>query len=189
VQNQLVIMVKEPRAGRVKTRLGKDIGMVPAVWWYRHQANSLINRLQDPRWTLSLAITPNIAAFNSRFWPAHISRFGQGRGDLGQRMTNLLRHGPPGPVCVIGSDIPSISKNNINQAFKVISESEWVFGPAQDGGFWLVGAKRISALPPALFKGVRWSTQNALKDSLSTVPSYRIALIDQLSDVDTGTDL
>ena len=121
MQNQLVIMVKEPRAGRVKTRLGKDIGMVPAVWWYRHQANSLINRLQDPRWTLSLAITPNIAAFNSRFWPAHISRLGQGRGDLGQRMTNLLRHGPPGPVCIIGSDIPAISKKHINQAFKVVS--------------------------------------------------------------------
>ena len=182
-------MVKEPRTGRVKTRLGKDIGMVSAVWWYRHQAKSLIKRLEDPRWTLSLAITPDIAALNSQFWPAHISRLGQGRGDLGARMTNLLRHGPPGPVCIIGSDIPSISKNHINQAFKALSESEWVFGPAQDGGFWLVGAKRISALPLALFKGARWSTQNALKDSLSSVPSRRIAFIDWLSDVDTGADL
>lgn len=182
-------MVKEPRAGRVKTRLGKDIGMVPAVWWYRHQVKSLIKRLQDPRWALHLAITPDIAALNSRFWPAHISRLGQGRGNLGQRMTNLLRHRPPGPVCIIGSDIPSISKKNINQSFKTLSESEWVFGPALDGGFWLVGAKRISALPPALFEGVRWSTHTTLNDSLPSALSNRIAFVDWLSDIDTGADL
>ena len=187
--NQLVIMVKEPRAGRVKTRLGKDIGMVPAVWWYRHQVKSIIKRLQDPRWTLRLAITPDIAAINSRFWPTHIPRLGQGRGNLGQRMRSILRHSPPGPVCIIGSDIPSISKKHIKQSFKALNESDWVFGPALDGGFWLVGAKRISALAPALFKGVRWSTQSTLNDSLSSVPSQRITFIDRLSDIDTGSDL
>ena len=71
----------------------------------------------------------------------------------------------------------------------MLNESEWVFGPAQDGGFWLVGAKRVSALPLVLFKGVQWSTQNALKDSLSSIPNGRIALIDRLRDVDTGADL
>ena len=189
MQNQLVIMVKEPRVGRVKTRLGRDIGMIPAVWWYRHQTKSLIKRLQDPKWILSLAITPDISVSNKKVWPAHISRQAQGRGDLGQRMTNLLRRGPPGPVCIIGSDIPSVSKNHIKHAFKMLNESEWVFGPAQDGGFWLVGAKRVSALPLVLFKGVKWSTQNALKDSLSSIPNGRIALIDRLRDVDTGADL
>ena len=189
MQNQLIIMVKEPRVGRVKTRLGKDIGMIPAVWWYRHQTKSLIKRLEDPRWTLSLAITPDSAALNSQLWPGHISRLAQGRGDLGQKMTNLLRHGPPGPVCIIGSDIPSITKKHIKQSFKALSESDWVFGPTLDGGFWLLGAKRVSGVPLVLFKGVRWSTQNALKDSLSCISNCRISLIDELRDVDTESDL
>ena len=189
MQNQLIIMVKEPRVGRVKTRLGKGVGMIPAVWWYRHQTKSLIKRLKDPRWTLSLAITPDVAALNSQLWPRHISRLSQGRGDLGQKITKLLRHGPSGTVCVIGSDIPSIEKKHIKQSFKKLGESEWVFGPTLDGGFWLVGAKRVSAVPLVLFKGVRWSTQNALKDSLSCVSSCRVSLIDELRDVDTKSDL
>jgi rSAM/selenodomain-associated transferase 1 len=189
VQRQLFIMVKEPGAGRVKTRLGKDIGMVPAAWWFRHQAMSLIRKLEDPRWKLTLAISPDVAALSSRFWPEHISRVGQGRGDLGQRMTKLLQQGPPGPICIVGNDIPSISKKHIIQSFKALGESEWVFGPANDGGFWLVGTKGVSALSPALFKGVRWSSKNALKDSLSSIPSRRVAFIDWLSDVDTAVDL
>ena len=111
-------MAKEPRAGRVKTRLGKDIGTVSAAWWFRHKAKALIRKLEDPRWTLSLAISPDVAALNSRFWPQHIFRVGQGRGDLGHRMAKILDQGPPGPVCIIGSDIPSISKNYINMRLR-----------------------------------------------------------------------
>jgi hypothetical protein len=65
-------MVKGPRAGRVKTRLGKDIGPVPAVWWFRNQAKSLIRKLEDPRWKLSLEISPDTVALSRRFWSEHI---------------------------------------------------------------------------------------------------------------------
>ena len=56
MRRTLVIMVKEPRPGRVKTRLGRDIGMVGAAWWFRHQTRSLIRRLRDPRWQIVLAV-------------------------------------------------------------------------------------------------------------------------------------
>ena len=59
-------MLKEPRAGRVKTRLGKDIGMVPAAWWFRHQSRRLLRELEDPFWAITLAISPYKAAFGKR---------------------------------------------------------------------------------------------------------------------------
>ena len=99
-------MVKEPVAGRVKTRLGQDIGMTAAAWWFRHQTGALIRRVQSPRWETWLAVAPD-TALHSRFWPAHLPRVAQGRGDLGARMARVLR-GASGPVVLIGGDIPGV---------------------------------------------------------------------------------
>ncbi len=73
MRRTLVIMLKEPRAGRVKTRLGKDIGMVGAVWWFRHQVSGLLRRIEDPRWTVVLAVAPD-SAVAGRAWPARFQR-------------------------------------------------------------------------------------------------------------------
>jgi len=58
VNRTLIVMLKEPRAGRVKTRLGRDIGMVGAAWWFRHQVRRLLRRIDDPRWNVVLARGP-----------------------------------------------------------------------------------------------------------------------------------
>ncbi|MCG7520599.1 TIGR04282 family arsenosugar biosynthesis glycosyltransferase [Ruegeria sp. Ofav3-42] len=189
MQRTLVIMVKEPRPGRVKTRLGRDIGMVGAAWWFRHQTRSLIRRLRDPRWQIVLAVSPDREGLNSRIWPADLSRAAQGRGDLGDRMGRMLRGMPKGPVCLIGADIPGITRSHIARAFKELGRAQMVFGPAPDGGYWLVGAQRYSPLPKNLFRDVRWSTENALADTLASVPGCRVAFLDQLRDVDTVADL
>lgn len=189
MRRTLVIMVKEPRPGRVKTRLGRDIGMVGAAWWFRHQTRSLIRRLRDPRWQIVLAVAPDREGLESRIWPADLPRAPQGRGDLGDRMARMLRGMPPGPVCVIGADIPEISRARIRRAFAALGSHEMVFGPAPDGGYWLVGAKRAAALPLTLFKDVRWSTEYALADTMASVPDLRIALVDELRDIDTQADL
>lgn len=182
-------MVKEPRPGRVKTRLGRDIGMVGAAWWFRHQTGSLIRRLRDPRWRIVLAVSPDQQGHVSRVWPADLPRVPQGRGDLGDRMGRMLRIAPKGPVCLIGADIPGITRGHVARAFRALGRSQWVFGPAPDGGYWLVGAQRTAALPTGLFQDVRWSTEHALADTLASVPGDRIAMLDHLRDVDTLADL
>ncbi|WP_420585912.1 TIGR04282 family arsenosugar biosynthesis glycosyltransferase [Ruegeria sp.] len=189
MQRTLVIMVKEPRPGRVKTRLGRDIGMVGAAWWFRHQTRSLIRRLRDPRWQIVLAVSPDREGLTSRIWPADLPRAPQARGDLGDRMGRMLRGMPKGPVCLIGADIPGITPGHIARAFDALGQAQMVFGPAPDGGYWLVGAQRYGALPSHLFRDVRWSTENTLADTLATVPGMRVALLDQLRDVDTVADL
>ena len=182
-------MVKEPRPGRVKTRLGRDIGMTAAAWWFRHQTDALLRRIQDPRWQTVLAVSPDVAGLKSRVWPAHLPRWPQGAGDLGQRMARMLRDAAPGPACVIGADIPGIRRPHIARAFRALGNHDAVFGPAPDGGYWLVGLKHPRRQPSSFFLNVRWSTTHALADSRASLPDFRIALVDTLRDVDTADDL
>lgn len=186
----LIIMVKEPRPGRVKTRLGRDIGMQQAAHWFRKQSLSLIRRLsKDQRWQVVLAVSPDSEGLESPVWPKGLPRIGQGTGDLGQRMARLFRSMPPGPVVLIGADIPAVTAGHIHRAFRALGNRDVVFGPATDGGYWLVGLKRTRAQPSNLFQNVRWSTPFALADSRAGILHLRISETDQLHDVDTARDL
>lgn len=188
-RRRLIVMVKEPRPGRVKTRLGRDIGMTAAAWWFRHQCRALIRRLRDQRWQLILAVSPDHAGLSSRVWPQELARWPQGPGDLGDRMARLFIDLPPGPVLIIGADIPGIRPHHIEAAFRALGAFDAVFGPAADGGYWLIGLNRRQPLRRKTFDGVRWSTRHALADTLQRLPSHRIAFVDTLQDVDTGADL
>ncbi|PKQ12036.1 MAG: hypothetical protein CVT70_11210 [Alphaproteobacteria bacterium HGW-Alphaproteobacteria-1] len=185
----LVVMVKEPRPGRVKTRLGRDLGMTAAAWWFRHQVARLLRRIEDPRWRLVLAVSPDRAGMQSRVWPAHLPRVPQGAGDLGDRMGRIFRSLPPGPVCIIGADIPGITRARIVRAFAALGQHDAVIGPAPDGGYWLIGLSRSAAVPARLFEGVRWSSPHARADTLRSLGAARVAQIDTLRDVDEARDL
>ncbi len=189
LRKTLVVMVKEPHPGRVKTRLGADLGMVAAAWWFRHQVHRLLRRLEDPRWELVLAVSPDAEGLVSRVWPAHLPRIAQGRGDLGARMGRLLRGLPPGPVCIIGADIPDVTSARVASAFKALGRAEAVFGPSEDGGYWLIGMRRSAAVPVGIFADVRWSSAHALRDTERSLAGLRIAHVDRLRDVDTVEDL
>lgn len=182
-------MVKEPRPGRVKTRLARDTGTVAAAWWFRQQCARLLRRLRDPRWRVVLAVSPDREGLTSRVWPVDLPRLPQGGGTLGDRMARAMRSAPPGPVCVIGADIPGISRPAIWRAFGALGSADVVFGPAPDGGYWLVGVRNARQVPHRLFHGVRWSTEHALADTRASVPDARIAHVDMLQDVDTLADL
>ena len=182
-------MLKVPRAGRVKTRLGRDIGMTNAAWWFRHQVSRLLRRIEDPRWQVVLAVAPDREGLMYRRWPAHLARIPQGSADLGDRMGRLMRGLPPGPVCIIGGDIPDVTRAHVARAFDALGRHDAVFGPAPDGGYWLVGLKRSGRVPSSLFRDVRWSSEHALTDTVASLPGARVALVDRLQDVDTGQDL
>lgn len=185
----VVVMLKEPRPGRVKTRLGREVGMGQAAWWFRLQALSLLRRIRDPRWDVVLAVAPDRAGLQSRVWPIDLPRIPQGHGDLGARMVRAMRGSAPGPVCVIGADIPGLDAPQIAAAFAALGRYHAVFGPATDGGFWLVGLKHPLQAPKRLFEGVRWSSEHALADSLATLGDLSVAQIQNLQDVDTAADL
>ena len=180
-------MVKEPRAGRVKTRLGADIGMTNAAWWFRHNTRALLRRLRDPRWRIVLAVSPDAQGLQSRFWPKDLPRFAQGHGDIGERMAQALGR-VQGPAVLIGADIPGVSRLHIAAAFGALGQSASVVGPASDGGFWLIGLRKTRPKPAGIFDDVRWSGSNTLNDTLPTLPKP-VAVVATLRDVDIGADL
>ena len=102
-------------------------------------------------------------------------------------MRGILTGLPPGPVVIVGTDIPAIRNSHISAAFTALGDNDVVFGPAPDGGYWLVGAARRKPCPTA-FNQVRWSGPHALCDSIASFAPLTIATTTVLSDVDSGSE-
>lgn len=184
---RLVIMVKEPVAGRVKTRLGRDIGTAEATRLYRHTLGNVTARLAcDPRWQTLLSVAPKRGA-QSRMLP-RLPRIAQPGGDIGIRMQSILNWTVPGPIVVIGTDIPQVDTGHIARAFDALGSHDVVFGPASDGGFWLIGMGRSPRVIDA-FGDVRWSTSHTLSDCLAGLRGHKVGFVDELIDVDEISDL
>jgi rSAM/selenodomain-associated transferase 1 len=187
MRRHLILFVREPQLGSGKRRLAQDIGDVATVRFERMMIALLLRRLAaDRRWRLHIAVTPDKARRHARHWRRGVDVTGQGDGDLGVRMRRALAACPPGPVVLVGGDIPALTPRHIAAAFCLLGGRDLVFGPAEDGGFWLVGARRSPRLP-ALFEQVRWSSPHALADTLAGLPQrVAVGFVDRLEDVDDG---
>ncbi|MDG1020904.1 MAG: TIGR04282 family arsenosugar biosynthesis glycosyltransferase [Emcibacteraceae bacterium] len=183
----LVIFVKAPQMGRVKTRLARDIGQFHAWRFYRNTVTGLIKRVGEGNWNTVLCVSPD--GYKGTFFDDRYPIIAQEGGDLGQRMQRVFDTVNDGPLVLIGGDIPSIKKYHIENAFDVLKDSDITFGPATDGGYWMVGQRRRRARTSP-FHDVRWSTEHTLSDTVENIdPSNRISFTDILSDVDEGGDL
>jgi rSAM/selenodomain-associated transferase 1 len=184
-QRRLVIMAKAPIAGASKTRLASDVGVAHAIRFARQATAALVARVgRDPRWQTCIAVTPDRWA-EAGPWPPGVAIKGQGRGDLGQRMQRLFDQAAPGPLMIVGTDIPELTPCHIAAAFRALGKHQAVFGPAVDGGYWLVGLRRRPRrLTP--FRAVRWSSAAALADTLANLAPVSSALVVTLSDVDAA---
>ena len=183
----VVVFARAPLRGATKTRLAAAIGDGAAQRFHLAMLARTVHVLSDPRWKTVLSVTPDRFAARGRFWPSGPARVAQGPGDLGARMARALEAArPDAPVCVVGTDIPALTAEHVARAFARLGTNDVVFGPASDGGYWLVGL-RDGRLARGLFRDVRWSSAHALSDTRSNVPpARRIALIDTLDDVDDG---
>lgn len=187
----LVIFVKAPAMGRVKTRLARDIGKFKAWRFYRNTVTNLVKRVGQGKWNTVLCVSPD--DYNGSYFDKRYPINPQGGGDLGERMQrvfdNVGPHYAKGPLVLIGGDIPSIKKYHIENAFDALKDSDITFGPATDGGYWMVGQRRRARRISPFFD-VRWSTEHALSDTVANIdPINSISFTDMLSDVDEGGDL
>jgi rSAM/selenodomain-associated transferase 1 len=185
----LIVMAKSPRLGAVKRRLAHEIGDVAALRFYRTcLLQSLLRLMHDKRWRLALAVTPDRdSGLGLRPLRHRLALLPQGSGDLGTRMRRIFAALPPGPVIIVGSDIPALRAAHVAEAFKCLGNADAVFGPALDGGYWLIGLKRTRGVP-RIFAGVRWSSPHALADTLASLKAMRIAFAATLGDVDSAED-
>lgn len=194
MMRHLIIFTRAPQLGCLKRRLAADIGDLAALRFHRTmQAQLARGAGKDRRWKSWVAMTPDIRTKNSFNSCNGFAFLKQGRGDLGQRMAHCFRALPPGPAVLVGSDIPGIRAAHIARAFAALGRNDAVFGPASDGGYWLVGLKRLRPIggphSKTLFTGVRWSSPHALTDTMEALrPHARTGVIDTLSDVDCAAD-
>ncbi len=187
----LIVFVKTPLAGEVKTRLAADIGNEKALNVY---------------WQL-LELTKNIAlqfdgakmiwsnkdwAGQVNYWPKDSFEFYLQKGvDLGEKMSNALAfHFEEGfsKLMLIGSDCPEISISILNEAIKALDQHDLVIGPAKDGGYYLIAMKNVHK---QLFTDMEWSHAQVLEQTILRADSnlLKYYLLPTLSDVDNVADL
>lgn len=187
---RLVIFLKAPRLGTVKTRLAATLGDAAALQVHRALVEVVLRQLA-PVPGVELRFTPDDACREISPWMrAGWIATPQGPGDLGQRLRRAFKdHFGSGAerVVVIGSDCPAVAFEDIRIAWAALRTDDVVIGPASDGGYWLIGLRESQ---PAVFRGIAWGTAKVLRQTLDRAEArgLRVHLLRELADVDTAVD-
>ncbi len=187
-KNLLLIFTRNPEFGKVKTRLARDIGHQAALDIYKfllaHTAK-ICTPLDTEKAVYYSEEIPNNDLWNA----AVFQKKKQVGEDLGERMQNAFAEGfnlGYSKIIIIGSDLYDIETKDLEQAFKVLNNHEIVIGPAEDGGYYLLGMKQLY---PKLFKNKNWGTATVLQDTINELKKSNYKLLEKRNDVDLYSDI
>jgi len=189
-EHRLIVFLKAPRPGAVKTRLAATLGAVDACAAYRHLVETLLGQLEALE-NVELCFAPDDAGAEITGWAKPAWRLtAQGSGDLGCRLDHAFRRAfdeGDRRVVIIGSDCPEVAASDIQAAWTALATRDVVLGPATDGGYWLIG---LRAPQPKLFADVPWSTEAVLLVTLARCQAAGLTthLLREMTDVDTKAD-
>jgi hypothetical protein len=160
----LLVFARAPEPGRIKTRLAAVIGDVEAAALHAAFVLDVLERHAAPRRRLILCTTGDPL---HPFWdtvPAHLEQRDQGEGDLGARLDRAFTpHLEVGArVVVLGTDSPALAPSKVDAAFAALATVDAVLGPADDGGYYLLGLGRPC---PAVFQDIPWGTDRVCADT------------------------
>ncbi len=190
MKNAIIIFVRHPELGKVKTRLAKDIGNEAALEVYKKlmlHTHNITSQLDCHKYVFYAgAIIENDLWDSSMYY-----KKAQAGNDLGSRMQQafeslfLLGYNK---VIIIGSDCPGLTANDIENAFEQLHNTDVLLGPAADGGYYLLG---LTQPFPELFTNKNWSTDTVLTDTIADIKQSgkQYSLLEQLTDIDTLADL
>jgi rSAM/selenodomain-associated transferase 1 len=193
VSDRLLVFVKAPRPGAVKTRLAQALGDEGAARVYRALAEEEIRRTA-PRageYDRTFVFTPNDARAEIGSWLPGVALEPQQGADLGERMARAFASAFAAGarrVAIIGSDVPACAREHVLEAFRSLEEHDVVLGPTHDGGYYLIALDRPR---PALFQSIPWSTPSVLPATAERagVLGLGVRMLDPLRDIDTVQDL
>lgn len=188
--NHLIIFVKNPELGKVKTRLAKTIGDEKALYIYKlllEQTFQVTLPVLAEKKLYYSEFVQNMDQFNDLVYEKHI----QSGDGLGSKMYHAMKHSFAewaDKVVLIGSDCFELNSGIIEEAFKALEENDYVLGPAKDGGYYLIGMKELNL---EVFQNKEWSTENVFLDTLLDIKNQGKShyLLPTLSDVDVEEDL
>jgi len=189
-KNRLIVFIKNPEAGKVKTRLARDVGP--------RQALDVYKKLLNYTRSVVLPVKADKQVWYSRFiehndlWQnTGFTQKLQKGDDLGERMKHAFeisfKQDDCRKVVLIGSDCAELTTSLVERAFSVLDENDVVLGPAADGGYYLIG---MSGFLPNLFDNKQWSTQNVFSETIKDLKQHgsRFETLPVLSDVDVKKD-
>jgi len=189
----LVVFVKHPTPGAVKTRLVPVLGAETAARLYRALVEHVLEATSPARGEYERLVffDPQQAIAAMRRWLVGAQLRHQAGEDLGARLADAFARAfarGATRVAVIGSDTPSLTRADVVRAFAALDAADVVLGPAEDGGYYLVA---LRAPQPSLFEAIAWSTQRVLAQTLERAQSarLRVARLGARRDVDTVEDL
>jgi rSAM/selenodomain-associated transferase 1 len=188
-KNLVIVFVKEPKKGLVKTRLAKTIGDDITLDIYKLFVKDIINTLKDTNIDFKLCGYPTLNLINESF--GDFDNFLQVDGDLGVKMCGAFKEQfTKGykKIVLIGSDTPHIPKEFYSEAFDALESNDIVLGPSKDGGYYLIAFNR-STFYKGVFEDITWSTDKVLKQTLQKLNNKAVHLLKELNDIDDITDL
>ncbi|MCG8329373.1 MAG: TIGR04282 family arsenosugar biosynthesis glycosyltransferase [Chitinophagales bacterium] len=187
-EGALILFIRNPEKGKVKTRLAKSVG--------EEQALEIYKALLDQTRKVSLAVPVRRLLFYSEHinqqddWASEdFEKFLQQGNDLGERMHHAFLKALrlAAKAVIVGSDIAQIKPEIIQNAFTALDDHDYVIGPALDGGYYLLGMKTPS---PELFSGIEWSTSTVCEETIAIIHQNgkTCAKVASLSDIDYAED-
>ena len=187
-KNLLIVFTRNPELGKVKTRLAKTIGNATALKIYIF----LLERTRDIAVQVSAdkAVYYSVKVRENDIWDTNNFQKHQQVGeDLGIRMLHAFKNGFKAgyeKVMIIGSDLYDLTAETIENAFIALKDNEVVIGPAEDGGYYLLG---MNSLEEKVFKNKKWGTETVRKNTLEELKDKKVFLLGELNDVDVFEDI
>ena len=185
----LIIFIKNPELGKCKTRLAATIGDEAALQVYKNLlAHTRLVTLES---TADKMLFYHEAIVEDDDWSAKdFNKKVQHTGDLGERIADAFQEvlSQYDKAIIIGSDCPEINPKLINIAFDQLNNNDVVIGPTHDGGYYLLGLKKLEQ---RLFKNIEWSTESVFQSTTDIIENLglKYAVLEKLSDLDNEEDL
>ncbi|MGB5821407.1 MAG: TIGR04282 family arsenosugar biosynthesis glycosyltransferase [Saonia sp.] len=187
-ENLLLIFTRNPELGKCKTRLAATVGDEAALKIYQFLLQHTVKITRSLK--ASKTTYYSEAIWEDDIWDATIydKKIQQG-DDLGQRMSNAFQSGFTSgfkKIIVIGSDMYDLTTADLENAFAVLDQHDYVVGPAEDGGYYLLGMKLYNEV---LFKNKAWGKETVLRDTLNDIKDQNIKLLETKNDIDLYQDI
>ncbi|EGV43423.1 glycosyltransferase [Bizionia argentinensis JUB59] len=187
-KSALIIFTRNPELGKCKTRLAKTIGDESALEIYKHLLNHTVEIAKNV--TADRYVFYSEMIQDNDIWhPEFFKKKRQEGLDLGERMENafseLFQLGYE-KVLIIGSDLLDLNAEIVTEGFQKLNQHNYVLGPAEDGGYYLFGMKRLH---PKIFKNKDWGTQTVREATLNDLKNETVYLLKTLNDIDTFEDM
>ncbi|MBM1104706.1 TIGR04282 family arsenosugar biosynthesis glycosyltransferase [Aurantibacter crassamenti] len=187
-KNLLLIFTRNPVLGKCKTRLAAKVGDEAALEIYKFLLQHTVSFTQNLNAVKQVFYSEDIwenDIWNSMFFDKKL----QVGADLGIRMANAFQDGFTSgfeKIIVIGSDMYDLSQNDIEAAFTSLEKNDFVIGPADDGGYYLLGMKKFNA---ALFQNKKWGTSSVLESTVQNLEGEKLELLPIRNDIDVYEDI